>query len=91
MSERGLARAWTDYTWTAIAADWDAFCRAALTIDAQVLERITVHIAAGRTGLAQRMLERELPGGVSGLTPSRFAFFLQSSPAAQPCPPCPAP
>ena len=91
MSERGLARAWTDYTWTAIAADWDTFCRAALTIDAQVLERITVHIAAGRTGLAQRMLERELPGGVSGLTPSRFASFLQSSPAARPCPPCPAP
>ena len=64
MSERALARA-SGYTWSVIAEGWNRFCRAALTIEPAVLERVAVHLAAGREGLAQRMLQREkCPAGV---------------------------
>jgi glycosyltransferase involved in cell wall biosynthesis/Flp pilus assembly protein TadD len=64
MSERALARA-SDYTWSVIAKGWDTFCRAAFTTEPPVLERIAVHLMAGREGLAQRMLQREkCPAGV---------------------------
>ncbi|HEV8316254.1 MAG TPA: glycosyltransferase [Vicinamibacterales bacterium] len=65
MSERALARA-SSYTWSVIAEGWNRFCRAALTTEPAVLERVAVHLAAGREGLAQRMLQREkCPAGVS--------------------------
>jgi len=64
MSERALARA-SDYTWSVIAEEWDTFCRAALTTEPPVMERIAVHLTGGREGLAQRMLQREkCPAGV---------------------------
>jgi hypothetical protein len=58
MSERALART-RDYAWPVIAQGWETFCRAALTPEPPVLERIAVHLMAGRDGLAQRMLQRE--------------------------------
>ncbi|HEY6360091.1 MAG TPA: glycosyltransferase, partial [Vicinamibacterales bacterium] len=47
-SERALARAWGGYTWAGIAAEWETFCRAALTVEPPVLERVAVHLEAGR-------------------------------------------
>ena len=65
ISCRALDRAWTKYTWPVIAAEWETIFNAALTPAPAVLERVTVHLKAGRAGLAQKMLDREpLPTGV---------------------------
>jgi glycosyltransferase involved in cell wall biosynthesis/tetratricopeptide (TPR) repeat protein len=62
VSRRARARAWDAYAWPAIAEHWDATCRAALRVEPPVLERVGVHLAAGRASLALKMLERETPG-----------------------------
>jgi tetratricopeptide (TPR) repeat protein len=65
MSTRALDRAWDKYTWPAIAGEWETYLRAALAPQPAVLERVAVHLKAGRTGLAQKMLDREpTPAGV---------------------------
>jgi glycosyltransferase involved in cell wall biosynthesis/predicted Zn-dependent protease len=65
MSARALDRAWDRYTWPAIAGEWESYLRAALAPEPAVLERVAVHVKAGRTGLAQKMLDREAtPAGV---------------------------
>lgn len=65
MSRRALDRAWDKYTWPAIAGEWEAYLRAALAPEPAVVERVAVHVKAGRTGLAQKMLDREpTPAGV---------------------------
>jgi glycosyltransferase involved in cell wall biosynthesis/tetratricopeptide (TPR) repeat protein len=65
MSSRALDRAWGEYTWPAIAAAWETSLRAALTPEPAIVERLAVHLKAGRTGLAHKMLEREpSPAGV---------------------------
>ncbi len=65
VSGKALARAWGRYTWSAIAAEWEAICRAALTPEPAILERVAVHLKANRGGLAQKMLDREpQPSGV---------------------------
>ena len=61
MSDQALARAWSGYTWPAIAAEWETVLRAALTPEPPILERVAVHLKAGRSGLAQKMLDREPP------------------------------
>jgi glycosyltransferase involved in cell wall biosynthesis/tetratricopeptide (TPR) repeat protein len=61
VSARALTHAAASFAWPAIAARWEATCRAALVDEPPVLERIAIHLAAGRTGLAQRMLDRETP------------------------------
>jgi hypothetical protein len=58
-SGRARARAWGEYTWARIAAEWETFCHAALTVEPPVLERVAVHLEAGRGSLAQKMLDRE--------------------------------
>ena len=80
MSDRGRARTSADYTWTAIAADWDALCRAALTVEPNVMERVGLHFSAGRTELAQRMLDREVPL----ISSHRLAWILGSRSASAP-------
>ena len=65
MSRRAFDRAWDKYTWPAIAGEWEAYLRAALAPEPAVVERVAVHVKAGRTGLAQKMLDREpTPAGV---------------------------
>ena len=65
MSGRALDRAWDQYTWPAIAAGWETSLRAALFAEPAVVERVAVHLKAGRSGLAQKMLDREpTPAGV---------------------------
>ncbi len=64
MSGQGLARSWRDYAWPAIAEGWETVCRTALTVDSPVLDRVAMHLAAGRTGLAARMLERDVPAAI---------------------------
>jgi tetratricopeptide (TPR) repeat protein len=67
VSRAALERSWRLYTWSGIAEQWDRFCRAALESEAAppILERVVTHLAAGRAGLAVRMLEREsAPAGV---------------------------
>jgi glycosyltransferase involved in cell wall biosynthesis len=67
MSGAALARTWTDYTWAAIAGQWDQTLRAALATTPQLVERIGVHLAAGRAALAQKMFDREAaPANVPG-------------------------
>jgi hypothetical protein len=66
MSGRALARTAADYAWPVIAERWEGICRAALVEEPAELERIALHLAAGRAGLAQRMLTRTAkPGDVS--------------------------
>jgi glycosyltransferase involved in cell wall biosynthesis/Tfp pilus assembly protein PilF len=66
LSARARTRAWTRYTWPVIAEEWEATCRTALIDEPPVLDRIATHLAAGREGLAQRMLERETaPDGMT--------------------------
>ena len=65
MSRRAFDRTWDTYTWSAIAAGWETSLRAALTPEPAIVERVAVHLKAGRTGLAQKMLDREpTPTGV---------------------------
>ena len=59
MSARAQARTRAAYTWPGIAEEWEAICRVALRADSPKVERVAVHLAAGRAGLAVRMLERE--------------------------------
>jgi hypothetical protein len=55
------ARASTPDPWPAVAGEWEVICRAALADEPAVVERIAVHLSAGRFELAQRMAEREPP------------------------------
>ena len=65
LSGRAVAQASAKYSWMGIAAHWETVCRAALAVEPPELDRIAVHLAAGRAGLAQRMLARtEKPGDV---------------------------
>ena len=65
LSSRALAQASEKYSWAGIAAHWETVCRAALAVEPPELDRIAVHLAAGRAGLAQRMLARTpKPGDV---------------------------
>ncbi|MDE3155860.1 MAG: glycosyltransferase [Acidobacteriota bacterium] len=80
MSRCALARSWQDYDWPAIADRWAAVCHDALAIDSPALERMAVHLAAGRATLAGRMLERDAPAalpaavrqGLAGLIAGRL-------------------
>jgi glycosyltransferase involved in cell wall biosynthesis/Flp pilus assembly protein TadD len=77
MSEAALARSWSDYTWAAVAGQWDKNLTAALTVTPPVVERISVHLAAGRAALAQKMLEREAaPETVSGAAWEALGAFV---------------
>jgi hypothetical protein len=58
LSEQGQAQAAVNYTWAGIAAHWERVCRAALAVEPPEIDRLAVHLAAGRAGLAQRMLAR---------------------------------
>jgi glycosyltransferase involved in cell wall biosynthesis/tetratricopeptide (TPR) repeat protein len=65
VSERARANAATNYSWPSIAAHWETLCRTALRTETPEVDRISVHLAAGRAGLAQRMLDRTpRPGDV---------------------------
>jgi tetratricopeptide (TPR) repeat protein len=45
---------------------WAGLCETALTVEPPIVERIAVHLGAGRCGLAQRMFDREaVPPGIS--------------------------
>jgi hypothetical protein len=57
MSASARARASARYSWPAIAARWEAVCRAARAGEPPEVARIAVHLAAGRAGLARRMIE----------------------------------
>jgi glycosyltransferase involved in cell wall biosynthesis/Flp pilus assembly protein TadD len=59
MSARAQTRTRAAYTWPGIAEEWEAICRVGLREDSPTVERVAVHLAAGRAGLAVRMLERE--------------------------------
>jgi hypothetical protein len=58
LSEQGRVQAAERYSWAGIAAGWEAICRAALAVEPTEVARISVHLAAGRAALAQRMLAR---------------------------------
>jgi glycosyltransferase involved in cell wall biosynthesis/tetratricopeptide (TPR) repeat protein len=58
MSDRARANAAANYSWPSIAAHWETLCGAALRTETPEMDRISVHLTAGRAGLAQRMLER---------------------------------
>ena len=58
MSSRARARAATLFSWPAIAEHWEAVCVAGLRTEPFEVERIAVHLANDRAGLAQRMLAR---------------------------------
>jgi hypothetical protein len=58
MSDRARARAAQRFSWPAIAAHWESVCAAGLTPEPPEMERIAVHLASDRGGLAQRMLAR---------------------------------
>jgi glycosyltransferase involved in cell wall biosynthesis/Flp pilus assembly protein TadD len=59
LSARAMARVWTHYTWTGVADEWQTLLRVALAPEPPAVQRIAHHLAAGRTGLAQRMLRAE--------------------------------
>jgi glycosyltransferase involved in cell wall biosynthesis len=66
MSDRARARAATRFSWPAIAEHWEAVCVAGLRTEPFEMERIAIHLANDRPGLAQRMLARmPKPGDVS--------------------------
>jgi glycosyltransferase involved in cell wall biosynthesis len=67
-SRAAMDRSWRRYAWDGIARDWDRFLHTAFGApDSALVDRVGVHLAAGRAGLAQRMLEREgAPEGVPG-------------------------
>jgi tetratricopeptide (TPR) repeat protein/glycosyltransferase involved in cell wall biosynthesis len=58
MSERARVRAATRFAWPSIAEHWESVCFSALAAEPSEIERIAVHLANGRAGLAQRMLAR---------------------------------
>jgi glycosyltransferase involved in cell wall biosynthesis len=57
-SEQALAHADARFSWPAIAAHWERACLAAVRAETPEIERMAVHVVAGRAALAQRMLER---------------------------------
>jgi hypothetical protein len=88
MSARALARTWPDYTWPSIAEGWEAICRTALGDEPPVIARIATHLAAGRTGLAHRMLDREAPPqGMADTWEALRAFITAREGHAEPLPP----
>lgn len=65
LSNAARERAAKDYTWAVVARQWEAIVRNGLSFDPAVVERVAVHLEAGRATLAQKMLQREpVPGGV---------------------------
>jgi glycosyltransferase involved in cell wall biosynthesis/Flp pilus assembly protein TadD len=58
MSARASTQAAERYSWPLIAERWESLCRAALVDEPAEIERVAVHLTAGRAGLAQRMLAR---------------------------------
>src|SRR5690606_39433757 len=58
MARSAVAHAESSFSWPAIAARWEAVCMSALRDETPELERLAVHLAAGRDAFAQRMLER---------------------------------
>jgi glycosyltransferase involved in cell wall biosynthesis len=65
MSGAAVARAWQDYTWPAIAREWEHLCRTGLAAEPSTVQRVAVHLHAGRGALAQKMVEREIaPDGI---------------------------
>ena len=57
-SERARSRAATQFAWPAIAEHWESVCFSGLAVEPPEMERIAVHLANDRAGLAQRMLAR---------------------------------
>jgi glycosyltransferase involved in cell wall biosynthesis/Flp pilus assembly protein TadD len=65
MSRAAFDRAWRDYTWLGVAREWETLCRRALAAEPATVQRVAVHLAAGRGALAQKIVEREAaPGDV---------------------------
>ncbi len=65
MSSAALERTWSYYTWPAVADRWAAFCHRALAGEPPIVERVAVHLNAGRAALAHKMLQRDVaPAGV---------------------------
>jgi tetratricopeptide (TPR) repeat protein/glycosyltransferase involved in cell wall biosynthesis len=58
MSDRARARAARHFSWPTIAAHWESVCSSSLMTEPPEMERIAVHLAHDRAGLAQRMLTR---------------------------------
>jgi tetratricopeptide (TPR) repeat protein/glycosyltransferase involved in cell wall biosynthesis len=58
VSDRARARAGRQFSWPTIAAHWESVCRSSLLPEPPEMERIAVHLANDRAGLAQRMLTR---------------------------------
>jgi glycosyltransferase involved in cell wall biosynthesis/Flp pilus assembly protein TadD len=58
MSDRARARAAQHFSWPAIAEHWESVCISSLTTESPEMERVAVHLANDRAGLAQRMLTR---------------------------------
>ena len=58
MSDRARARATRHFSWPTIAAQWESVCTSSLMTEPPEMERIAVHLANDRAGLAQRMLAR---------------------------------
>ena len=66
LSDEAISRTSRDYTWPAVAAEWERFSRAELVAEPPIVGRVAVHLAAGRAALAQKMLQREsVPEAVS--------------------------
>lgn len=61
LSRTARDRAWRDYTWAAVAGEWDTVLRAALAVEPPVMPRLAAHINGGRGSLALKMLDREAP------------------------------
>jgi tetratricopeptide (TPR) repeat protein len=77
MSETALARTWSEYTWAAVAEQWNRNLAAALTPAPAVVDRIGVHLAAGRAALAQKMLDRDgVPERVPGAAWEALRAFV---------------
>jgi tetratricopeptide (TPR) repeat protein len=58
VSDKARAHASEKYSWASIAEGWERVCRAGLAVEPPDIDRIAVHLAAGRAGLAERMLAR---------------------------------
>jgi glycosyltransferase involved in cell wall biosynthesis len=90
MSAHAAAQAAERFSWPRIAEHWEHQCRMALTDEPVELERVFVHLAAGRAGLAYRMLSKiPQPAGVSNDTWISLTAFVASE-AGEASPPPPA-
>ena len=58
LSAHASEQAATRYAWPGIAERWESLIRAALTDEPAEIERIAVHLTAGRAALADRMLAK---------------------------------